>query len=187
MFQAQHEYLIIPGWQGSSTDHWQSHWENILKPSSRLNVKSWDLPEPDDWVQQLDDHIQQSHSPLVLIAHSLGCIAVARWASQARQEQLGKVKAALLVAPADVERADCPGAIAGFAPISLCSLPFHSLVIGSTTDNTATEHRIRAFANAWGSQCEILHEAGHINATSGHHQWPEGFKYIEKLTQTIAA
>lgn len=29
-------YLILPGWQGSPTEHWQSHWQRSLPDASRV-------------------------------------------------------------------------------------------------------------------------------------------------------
>ena len=188
MFQQPYEFLIIPGWQGSGPDHWQSYWEKSLQPSSRLSVSSWTYPQPHDWIQRINDQIQLASSPVILIAHSLGCIALTKWASQADQQLIKKVKAALLVAPADVERAHCPAEIACFEPIPLSTLPFTSLVIGSSNDPSASEGRVRSFAKSWGSHCIILNNAGHINTASGHNQWSEGFKYLNELTkQQVAA
>ena len=30
-------YLIVPGWQGSSAEHWQSHWQQVLPPAHGLS------------------------------------------------------------------------------------------------------------------------------------------------------
>ena len=34
-------YLIVPGWQGSSDDHWQTHWQNSLPNSTRVEQSDW--------------------------------------------------------------------------------------------------------------------------------------------------
>ena len=31
-------YLIVPGWQGSADNHWQSHWHRSLPNSDRLRL-----------------------------------------------------------------------------------------------------------------------------------------------------
>ena len=41
-------YLILPGWQGSPDDHWQSHWERTLPNAQRVEQADWD--QPDDCV-----------------------------------------------------------------------------------------------------------------------------------------
>lgn len=37
-------YLIVPGWQGSPEDHWQSHWQNNLPNSARVEQADWLTP-----------------------------------------------------------------------------------------------------------------------------------------------
>ncbi len=178
-------YLILPGWQGSPDDHWQSHWQRSLPYARRVEQTDWDAPEPHDWVAALEQQVAASRAPLILVAHSLGCITVARWAAQAPQSSLRKVRGALLVAPADVERANCPEALRGFAPIPRQSLPFPSLLVGSDNDPAATARRARQLAGDWGAQATILNGAGHINVKSGHQRWEQGFAYLYRLQQQI--
>ena len=35
--------LIVPGWQGSGPDHWQSRWERSLSTARRVQQADWDL------------------------------------------------------------------------------------------------------------------------------------------------
>ena len=37
-------YLIVPGWQGSPEDHWQTHWQNSLPNSARVEQADWLTP-----------------------------------------------------------------------------------------------------------------------------------------------
>lgn len=178
-------YLILPGWQGSPELHWQSHWQRTLPNAARVEQKDWLQPEPNDWVAALQQAIEQDVSPVILIAHSLGCVTVARWAAQASRATLNKVLGALLVAPADVERERCPVAISGFAPIALQSLPFPSQLVGSDNDAAASVPRVLQLAREWGSEPAILSGAGHINVASGHQQWEQGFCYLYRLQQRI--
>ena len=177
-------YLILPGWQGSAADHWQSHWQMHLQPASRLSVASWDAPDPVDWQQALSAHLDQLDAPVVLIAHSLGCVNLVNWAAQASPIQRAQIQAALLVAPADVERPNCPAALQPFAPIARQPLPFPALVIGSTNDPAASAARVNALAHAWQAPCLILEQVGHINSASGHHRWEQGWQYLDQLLTT---
>ncbi len=43
-------YLIVPGWQGSPEDHWQTHWQNSLPNSARVEQADWLTPRREDWV-----------------------------------------------------------------------------------------------------------------------------------------
>lgn len=178
-------YLIVPGWQGSPDDHWQSHWQRSLPNSARVMQADWLKPEREAWVAELQRSIASDPRPTILIAHSLGCITVAHWALHAPVELLGRVRAALLVAPADVERANCPPALQNFAPIAQQALPFPSLVVGSDNDSAATATRAIELARDWGSDVAILSGAGHINVKSGYQRWEQGFAYLYRLQSQI--
>ncbi|HZX17048.1 MAG TPA: alpha/beta hydrolase [Pseudomonas sp.] len=178
-------YLIVPGWQGSADDHWQSHWQRSLPNSARVEQADWLNPRREDWVAELQRSIASDPRPTILIAHSLGCITVAHWAAQAPFESLQRVRAALLVAPADVERANCPSVLQNFAPIPQHSLPFPSLLLGSDNDTAATAARAIELARDWGSDAVILSGVGHINVASGHQRWEQGFAYLYRLQSLI--
>lgn len=174
-------YLIVPGWQGSSAEHWQTHWQKILPECARVEQDNWLLPQRHAWIAQLERQIAADRRPVVLIAHSLGCVTVAHWAAQASPGLLARVRGALLVAPADVERRDCPAALRNFAPMPCASLPFPSVLVGSSNDHAADARRALQFAQQWGSESVILPNAGHINVQSGHHRWEQGFAWLYQL------
>ncbi|MGQ7818684.1 alpha/beta hydrolase [Metapseudomonas furukawaii] len=178
-------YLFLPGWQGSPDDHWQSHWQRSLPNSSRVEQEDWNNPDPHGWIAALEREVAVARAPLILVAHSLGCITVTRWTAQAPLASLHKVRGALLVAPADVERANCPEALRGFAPISRELLPFPSVLVGSDNDHAASASRALQLAREWGSQAAILPGAGHINVKSGHQRWEQGFAYLFRLQRQI--
>lgn len=178
-------YLIVPGWQGSPDDHWQSHWQRSLPHSARVEQHDWLMSRREDWVAELQRSIAADSRPTILIAHSLGCITVAHWAREAPLELLSRVRAALLVAPADVERANCPAALQNFAPITPQQLPFPSQVVGSDNDTAASAARAIELARKWGSDVAILRGAGHINVKSGHQRWEQGFAYLYRLQSRV--
>jgi predicted alpha/beta hydrolase family esterase len=178
-------YLILPGWQGSPDNHWQSHWQRSLPNATRVEQADWDQPDPASWVAALEREVSASHGPVILIAHSLGCVTVARWAAQAPLASLRRVRGALLVAPADVERPGCPAALQGFAPISRELLPFPSQLVGSDNDPAASAARALQLARDWGAQAAVLSGVGHINVKSGHQRWEQGFAYLYRLQSQI--
>ncbi|MDQ7983431.1 alpha/beta hydrolase [Pseudomonas sp. G34] len=178
-------YLIVPGWQGSGDDHWQSHWQRSLPNSTRVEQRDWLTPRRDHWVAALEQQIAADPRPAILIAHSLGCVTVAHWAAQAAPASLRRVRGALLVAPADVQRANCPEALRNFAPIPRQSLPFPSQLVGSDNDSAASAARAIELARDWGSEVAILSGAGHINVKSGHQRWDQGFAYLFRLQGRI--
>ena len=185
MRSASIRYLIVPGWQGSPDNHWQSHWQRSLPNSVRVQQLDWLTPQRGDWVAALDQAIVAERSPVILIAHSLGCITVAHWAAQASPSALRQVYGALLVAPADVERPTCAAALRNFAPISTQPLPFPSQVVSSDNDPAVSVPRALALASAWGAEVGLLSNAGHINVKSGHERWEQGFAYLFRLQGRI--
>jgi predicted alpha/beta hydrolase family esterase len=178
-------YLIVPGWQGSPDDHWQTHWQNSLPNSARVEQADWLTPKRQDWVAALEQAIDADSTPVILIAHSLGCITVAHWASQAPVSLLRRVRGALLVAPADVERPACAPALRNFAPIPQHVLPFPSQVVSSDNDAAVSAPRAMQLAWAWGAEAGILAGAGHINVKSGHQRWEQGFAYLYRLQSRL--
>lgn len=178
-------YLIVPGWQGSGDDHWQSHWQRSLPNSARVEQLDWLTPRREDWVAALEKQIVADPRPAILIAHSLGCVTVAHWAAQAPVASLRRVRGALLVAPADVQRPNCPEPLRNFAPIPQHLLPFPSQLVGSDNDSAASAARVIELAREWGSETAILSGAGHINVKSGHQRWEQGFAYLFRLQSRI--
>lgn len=178
-------YLIVPGWQGSPAEHWQSHWQRLLPNSTRVEQDDWMQPQQADWVTRLDEAIRQAPGPVILIGHSLGCVTIAHWATQASPELRERVRGALLVAPADVERTGCPEPLRDFAPLPRQPLPFPSLLVASDNDPAASAPRALALAQDWNAEPVLLSGVGHINIKSGHRRWEQGFVWLYRLQQRI--
>mgnify|MGYP003605898891 FL=1 len=68
--------LTLPGLQGSGPDHWQSRWE-ALHGYTRVEQHDWMRPLRGDWTARLDEVVQQQDRPVLLAAHSLGCLLTA--------------------------------------------------------------------------------------------------------------
>jgi len=175
--------LIIPGWMNSGPDHWQSLWEAAHPAWQRVHQQDWDSPTVVDWVARLDEAIRVSRTPPVLVAHSLGCIAIAHWAASRSSV---RVAAAFLVAPADVEQADTPIPLLPFAPIPLQALPFPTVVVASRDDPYATFDRAELLARAWGADLVDAGRAGHLNSAAGFGPWPAGEALLGALIARAA-
>ncbi len=178
--------LNVPGLGNSGPEHWQTRWEARCPWFRRVDLAPWDRPDRSVWTSRLDAAIRAGPAPLILVAHSLGCLAVAWWAAQHRPPYRQAVAAALLVAPADPERQPAPAAISGFAPVPLLPLPFPSILVASRTDPFAGIDRARAFAAHWGSHFVDAGDVGHINADSGLGDWPLGITLLQRLIDTAA-
>lgn len=171
-------YLIVPGYGNSGEKHWQTYFEHQLPGAKRVEQRNWEQPVCADWVATIDRAIQSSQTKdIVLIGHSLGCIAIVHWALQ----HAVTIRGALLVAPADLEnpREELP--IQGFTPIPLFLLPFPSIVVSSSNDPWASSERSRFFAEKWGSDLLVQENAGHINADAGFGEWKDGLQLLSRF------
>src|SRR5471032_1215535 len=105
--------LILPGWRNSGPQHWQSAWEQDFPGLVRVQQENWDTPVAADWVGNLQRTIRAAPGRVILVAHSLGCIAQAHW-SVIHRQHARNIAGALLVAPADPVRQGLAGFIQGF-------------------------------------------------------------------------
>ena len=165
--------LIIPGWNGSGPGHWQTLWVEKYPRFHRVVQENWSRPSRTDWIAQIDADIERA-SPTFLVAHSLGCLAVAHWAATAGRKT-DRVEGAFLVAPPWLTASDqCPAQLADFLPMPLHRLPFPSLLVASEDDPYLPIEIAAPLASAWGSQFVDVGRQGHINVASGNGPWPVG-------------
>lgn len=173
--------LLLPGWQNSDAPHWQSRWEAV-HGDHRVAQHEWMHPRRGDWLARLEEEVLAAPGPVALVAHSLGCILVAAWAAHSRNT--AKVRAALLVAPGDLERDDLRQMIPGWAPIVRQRLPFPSLLIAANDDPYCDAARSRQMATDWGACFVDAGAAGHLNGESGLGDWPRGRALLNDLLKT---
>jgi len=170
--------LIVPGGRNSEPAHWQSLWADRLPNARRVEQGDWLFPRRRDWVERLADAILASRGEhVVIVAHSLGCIVTAHLPPAAA----ACIGAALLVAPADPERR---AKLADFAPVPHQRLPYRSTLVASSKDPNCPVRLAGAYARAWGSAFVRLPAPGHINAETGHFEWPQGMALLQSLLPT---
>ena len=119
--------IIVPGWRDSGPGHWQSLWAERLPQACRVVQDDWITPTRAAWVGQLEKTVLAAAHPVVIVAHSLGCIATTHMGPEAA----ARVQGALLVAPADPERR---AVLSDFAPAPSTALPYRSIVVASSND-----------------------------------------------------
>ena len=176
-------YLFIPGYGNSDENHWQTYFEKQLTNAFRIDQKSWDQPLCEDWINEINNTVQQFDlETVILISHSLGGLAITHWASRFNT----KVKGAFIVAPPDLENPYLDLSLESFTPIPKLKLPFPSIVIGSTNDPWVTPERIQTFSENWGSKLIMIGEAGHINTTSGYGNWDTGLSILKNFVDEIS-
>jgi predicted alpha/beta hydrolase family esterase len=170
--------LLLPGWQNSGPDHWQSRWE-ATHGYERIEQSDWLRPLRGDWISRLEDVLLQRQEPTILVAHSLGCLLVAAWASHSKNTH--RVQAALLVAPGDVEQEALRPVLTSWSPIPLQPLPFKTVLVGSRNDPYCSYERAAQFASAWGSELVDAGAQGHLNSESNLGDWPAGLALLAPL------
>jgi predicted alpha/beta hydrolase family esterase len=174
-----YQLIIQPGWQDSGPRHWQSLWAKKYD-LPRIQQRDWERPTCQDWVDTIVEAAAKHPAP-VIVAHSLGCIAVVH----AIQRGLLNPAAVILVAPADMDNNIHDVTATGFSPIPTDSLRCPCLVIASDNDKYMTGDRSRVLAEHWGADFVLLENHGHINADSGIDEWRGGQAMVLEFLRRI--
>ncbi len=182
--------LIVPGLR----DHVEAHWQTGLAASlpQAHTVPPMGRTDLDCQarVQAIERAFERAvaaiDGPVVIVAHSGGCIMIAHWAQVTRHAQ--RVRGCLLATPPDFERPMPEGyptiemlQAGGWLPVPRHRLPFRSLVAASRNDPLGDFDRVHALAQDWGSEFEDLGEVGHLNPASGYGPWPRALDLVAAL------
>lgn len=175
--------LIIPGLNGSSDEHWQRHWAREHAHSSVVEQQDWTCPVLEHWQAKLDEALSDTDGAF-LVAHSLGCLLVASYASR---DQASLIRGALLVAPCSLETTQkLHPCMIDFGGEPMQRLPFPSLVVGSLDDPYMGAEQLERHVTAWGSGLVNIGFAGHINVASGFGRWSEGYDFFQQMLRSLA-
>lgn len=177
--------VLVPGLRDHVEDHWQTRLARTL-PHART-VPPLGRGEADLRVRValLDRIVADVDGPVLLVAHSAGCLVAVHWAATYRGAD---VVGALLATPPALA-AELPPEYPsvselrhhGWLPIPRRPLPFPSIVAASTDDPLGNPVRLQALARAWGSRWHSLGPVGHLNPASGFGDWPQALDLIEEL------
>ncbi|POO55740.1 MULTISPECIES: alpha/beta hydrolase [Agrobacterium] len=170
--------LIVPGLNGSGSDHWQHYWLQDDSGARLVDQENWQCPFLADWLESFERALAKMDHAYV-VAHSLGCILVANMAGRPLAT---KIRGALLVAPAQLERVEAlHPCIVSFGEAPISPLPFPSAVIGSDNDPYMTAEELELASSLWGSTHINLGSVGHINVASGFGRWSQGYDLMDRL------
>jgi predicted alpha/beta hydrolase family esterase len=173
--------LLVPGLDDGDPRHWLRQWERQCSDCRRVDLGTSDNPFRNNWVNRLNLAIHQAGRPVVLVAHGLGCLAVAWWAEYERPEHGNPVVGALLVAPPDVDRPGTDARLARFASCPRGPLPFPSFLAASQDDPLCTLRTAQLLALDWGSRFAFAGTAGRIDGESGLGDWHFGKRLLAQL------
>ncbi|MCC5974636.1 MAG: serine hydrolase family protein [Rubellimicrobium sp.] len=166
--------LLIPGLDGSPDPHWQAWWQATDPTAVTVHQDDWETPDPEAWEARITEAVL-AHPSAVLVAHSLGCLAVARLLT--KRPRLG-VAGALLVTPPDPRRSF---RLRRFGSIPRRELSVPVTVAVSRNDPWMSFADAFDLADDWGAALVDLGDAGHVNADSGFGPWPEGKALRDRL------
>ena len=180
--------LIVPGLR----DHVDAHWQTLLGAHLKACGREVRTVPPMGRtdldcaarVEAIEREAQSIDGPLVLVAHSGGCVMVAHWARQTRRV----VQGALMATQPDFEEAMPEGyptleelRAGGWLPVPRERLPFPSIVAASRNDPLGAFDSIAQLAEGWGSRLVDLGEVGHLNPASGFGEWRRAEQFIDEL------
>lgn len=167
--------LIVPGLHGSGPEHWQTWMEGLIPDARRVEQEHWDRPDLDRWAERVGERIDDCKGGVLVVAHSFGCLATVR----ACELRPGRIRGALLVAPADPKKFGVSTRLAQVA------LPFPGAVVASSNDPWMSSACARYCSLRWGCRFIDVGAAGHINVDSGFGPWPEGYLLYEELSAAV--
>ena len=180
--------LIVPGLR----DHVSEHWQTLL--AARLpcvrTVPPMGRGDLDcaARVAAIEREMAAIEGPVVIVAHSGGCVMIAHWAHVT--VHAGRVRGCLLATPPDFDRplpAGYPTLAmlqeGGWLPVPRARLPMRTLVATSHNDPLCACERAVQMASDWGSETLDLGEVGHLNPVSGYGAWPLAEDLVRQLSR----
>ena len=184
--------LIVPGLRDAVAQHWQTLLEARLRAAGRpvAGVPPMGREDLDcaARVGAIERAARSVEGPLVVVAHSGGCIMVAPWATKTRRA----VRGALLATPPDFEKPMPAGyptiealRAGGWLPVPRERLKFRTIVGASRDDPLASFARVVGLANEWGAEVEDLGWVGHLNPASGYGEWSGADPLVARLSAAL--
>ena len=167
--------LSVPGSGVAPPGLWLARWEReggwtrVVPPEGRA--------DPDAWAEAVRAAVAEAAPPILLVAHAVGCLAVAR------AGPLPGVAGAMLVAPPDAAQPMAPEGVAAFGPGPWEPLRFASVVVASQSDPGCAYARAAALAQAWGAALVDAGAAGRLAAEDGFGEWAQGERVLAELRE----
>lgn len=170
------QVFLVPGRGVPLPEHWLSRWRREHPDYRWVQHRNTDGYDLDDRVAALAAAVDAADGPVVLVAHSAGCVTVGHWAVR----RTGPVRGALLVTPPDLDRLPPP---TPGPPIELprTRLPFPSILVASRNDEVMSFDRATVVAGNWGARLVDAGAVGHLNTAAGFGPWPLGERLLAEL------
>jgi predicted alpha/beta hydrolase family esterase len=167
----QKRVLLLHGWGGSDTPHWQSWLASQIAKDygsvSFLKFSNFDFPDKEIWKKELLDELD-TFKPNIVVCHSL---ANTLWFHLCNEESMQDVEKLFLVAPpslnSELEE------LKSFFPVAIPT-NLHAkevLLVSSTNDPYMTQDEALNLQSSLDVEMALIKDAGHINAQSGYGEW----------------
>ncbi|MBL0729880.1 alpha/beta hydrolase [Piscinibacter sp. HJYY11] len=172
--------VIVPDMGGTDRRHWLMHWRSNYPDLMR--VADYDAGDATcrNWVRGIEDAVASAGPRTSLVAHGLGCLAVAHWAAQTYRP----IEAAMLVSIPDLAaKPFSQRRLNGFSPVPRVVLPFRTLIVASAEDG-AYEHAM-AHADDWDATLVLVDSISHHTAPKARHTWDEGLSLLWNLVDPV--
>ncbi|ALI08320.1 MULTISPECIES: alpha/beta hydrolase [Pseudomonas] len=176
-------WLFLAGVGNSGDTHWQRHWNTEHPDSLWLEHRDWDNPDCEEWVADLQALLSGQQRPVVVVAHSLGCLLLLEWAVRHRSDLM---RGAFLVAVPDPNGKQFPEQARGFRPADQLSVDFPVTVITSQNDPYGDLDYVQRSARQLGCGCTNLGELGHINGKSQLGYWDQGYNLLQSFARSLS-
>ena len=176
--------LFVPGLRGYVADHWQTLLAAQIPGSRTVPPLEQNGLSRAARVAALDAAIAAIDGPVILAAHSAGCLILAHWAKTGRRA----IRGALLATPPDIETPLPAGyptpqelEDGGWLPNPLGQLPFPTILAASRNDPLCGLARSETLAKSWNSLFLDIGEVGHLNGAAGFGPWGQAEVLLEHL------
>ena len=172
--------LILHGWGGSDTPHWQS-WlaGEIAKDYGSVSFPLLDsphFPTKNRWMKIVKEHLAE-FKPHIVICHSM---ANSLWFHLCEEGDIAEVEALLLVSPPrnDLDLAR----IKTFYPAPFVDNLFakEALLVCSTNDPYLTIEEADTFQGKLNIPMKVIENGGHLNEESNYGEWPWVLEWTKK-------
>ena len=175
-------FVFLAGYANSGDGHWQRTWSERLPGSVWVEHADWLNANREEWVADVQKALWNISGPMVVVAHSLGCLLLAEWC---RNHEDPSLVGAFLVAVPNPDGINLPGVVEGFEDPTAMELPFSAIVVASADDPYADIDFARAIAETWGAEFVDIGARGHINADAGIGTWDEGWEMLQRFVGNL--
>lgn len=165
--------VLVPDLGGIPPGHWLGEWQAAFPRAMRVAPHDPTARHCAVWIQGIEDAVRSFGPRTTLVAHGLGCLAVAQWARVSTRP----AQAALMVSVPDPRHPGFPKQTRGFVPVPRSVLPLRTLLVAAETDGD-WQHALSC-ANDWDASFIVV---GRILDPGGAPQtWPEGLALLDNL------